>query len=108
LLVADDPEQEGMLHALGPLTEAGPLRAVDPKALLRLVERLPGLSRLQAVRVLAEELDHLDRSGVAGLVVRGLGTEYLLTDRLPRSPGWAQLARDVEGVAGEWRDVLLA
>lgn len=106
LLVADDPEREGALRTLGPLTESGPVRTVDPEALLRLLERLPNLSRLQAVRTLAEELDHLDRSGVAGLVVRGLGTEYLLTERLPRSPRWAQLTADAEGVTGEWRDVL--
>jgi hypothetical protein len=47
--------------------------------LLRLVERLAALPRLQAVRTLAEELDQLGRTGAAGLVVRGLGTEYLLT-----------------------------
>lgn len=108
LLLADDPDEEGVLRALGPTSETGPLRTVDPQALLRLVERLPGLSQLQAVRVLAEELDQLDRTGVAGLVVRRLGTEYLLTEKLPRSPRWAQLATDAEGAAGEWREVLTA
>ena len=106
LLVADDPEQEGALRALGPLGGGGPVRLVGTEDLLRVVERLPMLQRLQAVRTLAEELDQLDRAGVAGLVVRGLGTEYLLTQRLPAGPRWPRLAERAEGVAGEWREIL--
>jgi hypothetical protein len=67
---------------------------------------LPTLPRLQAVRTLAEELDY-DRTGVAGLVVRGLGTEYLLTQRLPAGPRWPRLAERAEGVEGEWREILI-
>lgn len=107
LLVADDPADEGSLRALGPLSETGPLRSIDPEALLRLIERLPGLPPLLAVRTLAEELDQLDRTGVAGLVVRRLGSEYLLTERLPRSARWAQLAADAEGASGEWREIVI-
>jgi hypothetical protein len=106
LVVADDPEREGTLRALGPLGAGGPVRIVAGDDLLRLVERLPALPRLQAVRTLAEELDQLDRKGVAGLVVRGLGTEYLLTQRLPAGPRWHRLAELAQGVAGEWRELL--
>jgi hypothetical protein len=106
LLVADDPDREGTFRALGPLGAGGPVRVVAADDLLRLVERLPALPRLQAVRTLAEELDQLDRTGVAGLVVRGLGTEYLLTQRLPTGPRWPRLSELAEGVAGEWREIL--
>ena len=106
LLVVDDPEQEGVLRALGPLGGDGPVRLVGTDDLLRLAERLPTLPPLQAVRTLAEELDQLDRTGVAGLVVRGLGTEYLLTQRLPAGPRWPRLAERAQGVSGEWREVL--
>ena len=106
LLVADDPSEEGALRALGPLGGGGPVRLVGTEDLLRVVERLPALPRLQAVRTLAEELDQLDRTGVAGLVVRGLGTEYLLTQRLPAGPRWARLGECAEGITGEWREIL--
>jgi hypothetical protein len=106
LLVADDPDREGALRALGPVGGGGPVRLIAADDLLRLVERLPTLPRLQAVRTLAEELDHLDRTGVAGLVVRGLGTEYLLTQRLPASPRWNRLGELSDGVTGEWREIL--
>lgn len=106
LLVVDDSAEDGALRTLGPLGGEGPVRLVGTVDLLRLVERLPSLPRLQAVRTLAEELDQLDRTGVAGLVVRGLGTEYLLTQRLPAGPRWPRLAERSEGIAGEWREVL--
>lgn len=106
LLLADDPDREGALRALGPLGGGGPVRLVAAEDLLRVVERLPALPRLQAVRTLAEELDHLDRTGVAGLVVRGLGTEYLFTQRLPTGRRWARLAQAACGVTGEWREIL--
>jgi hypothetical protein len=106
LVVADDPDREGVFRALGPLGAGGPVHVVAGEDLLRLVERLPALPRLQAVRTLAEELDQLDRTGAAGLVVRGLGTEYLLTQRLPAGPRWERLADLAEGVTGEWREVM--
>jgi len=82
LLVADDPERPGALRALGPVAGDGPIRVVSADDLLPVLRRLTGLTGLQAPRELAEELDRLDRTGVAGLVVRGLGTEHLYRDRL--------------------------
>lgn len=106
LLVADDPEQEGVLRALGPLGADGPIHSVAADQLLAVVERLADMPKLQAVRTLAEELDHLDRSGVAGLVVRGLGTEHLYARRLPESARWSQLAGAAAELHGEWRELL--
>jgi hypothetical protein len=109
LLVVNDPEREGTLRALGPLSEDGPLRAIAGDDMLALLSRLPALSGLRAVRELAEELDRLDRGdGVAGLVVRGLGTRHLYEQRLRRGPRWAQLKAVAEQASGEWRDLLSA
>jgi hypothetical protein len=52
LLVADDPDREGALRALGPVGGGGPVRLIAADDLLRLVERLPTLPRLLAVRTL--------------------------------------------------------
>ncbi|MEJ7790976.1 MAG: hypothetical protein WKF65_03270 [Gaiellaceae bacterium] len=106
LLLADDPETAGYLRALGPVKKDGPLRTVAPEALLGVLRRLPELSNLQAVRELAEQLEHLDRSGVAGLTVKGLGTEYLYRTRLRGTGEWGRLAELAAGATGEWRALL--
>lgn len=106
LLLADDPETTGCLRALGPVKEDGPLRTVSPEALLGVLRRLPELSNLQAVRELAEQLEHLDRSGVAGLTVKGLGTEYLYRTRLRGTAEWPRLGELSAEVTGEWRSLL--
>ena len=108
LLVADDLEEDGALVALGPVTHDGPLRPVEASALadaLRHASTLPGL---QAVRDLAEQLAHLDRTGVAGLTVKGLGTEHLLRDRLRQTPDWPRLEALAQPVRGSWREALTA
>jgi len=105
LLVVDDPERPGALRALGPVAGDGPVRVVSADDLLPVLRRLTGLSALQAPRELAEELDRLDRTGVAGLVVRGLGTEHLYRTRLrAREAQWAELAALAAGATGEWRE----
>jgi hypothetical protein len=108
LLLTDDPENGGAVRALGPRDPGGPVRAVGAEDLLRVLERLPGLSDLMAVRELAQELDRLDRSGVAGLVVKGLGTEHLLGERVRRSARWARLTELGQPARGDWREVLTA
>jgi hypothetical protein len=107
LLVADDPDVVGCLRALGPVRGDGPLRSVEPDALLGVLRRLPELPGLQAVRVLAEQLEHLDQTGVAGLAVKGLGTEYLYRTRLRSTADWARLSEFVADVAGTWRELLI-
>jgi hypothetical protein len=75
--------------------------------MLGLIERTAPLKRLQAARLVAEEVERLDLERVAGLKVRGLGTEHLYGTRLPRSPRWAQLAELSQGASrAGWRELL--
>ncbi|MCP9490254.1 MAG: hypothetical protein MSC31_10315 [Solirubrobacteraceae bacterium MAG38_C4-C5] len=106
VLIADDPEADGHVRVLGPQKD-GPLRRVRAEAMLGLIERTAPLKRLQAARLVAEEVERLDLERVAGLKVRGLGTEHLYGTRLPGSPRWAQLAELAEGVSrAGWRELL--
>lgn len=107
LVLADDPDREGVVRALGPLNAGGPVHVVGAEQLLRVLERLASRPPLQAVRELAEELERLDRSGVGGLSVRGLGTLHLYTTRLRTPERWAALEAAARGVRGEWREVLV-
>jgi hypothetical protein len=83
LLIADDPTAAGVVRTLGPLGHDGPIRRVDADALRGVLDRLPTLGRLEAVRELAEELDRLDRGGVSGL-------DAVLEAHAPKmgQPGW--------------------
>lgn len=106
LLVADDPEDGGRLRVLGPQAD-GPLRTVRAESLRELISRTEGMSSLEAVRHVAQEIDRLDTERIAGVSIRGLGTQHLLSVRLPQSSRWAELSQlqPAEGKA-EWRDVL--
>ena len=61
LLIADEPGDEGAVVALGPVTNEGPVRLVSADALADLLRRATALPHLQAVRSVAEQLEHLDR-----------------------------------------------
>ena len=106
VLVADDPEQEGYVRVLGPQRD-GPMRRIRSESLIGLVERTLSVKRLQAVRLLAEELDRLDTERIAGLKVQGLGTEHLYGSRLPASRRWDELRETISGVSrAGWRELL--
>lgn len=106
VVVADDPDGGGLVRVLGPQKD-GPLRRVRADSLLGLVERSSALGRLQAVRLVAEEVDRLDTERIAGLRVNGLGTEHLYGDRLPQSKRWAGLSELIAGVSrAGWRELL--
>ena len=106
VLVADDPEQPGYVRVLGPQRD-GPMRRIRSESLVGLVERTLSVKRLQAVRLLAEELDRLDTERIAGLKVQGLGTEHLYGSRLPASARWSELAETIDGVSrAGWRELL--
>lgn len=107
VLVADDPDDAGMLRVLGP-QEGGPIRRIRAESLLDLVRRTTAMGRLEAVRHVAGEVERLDAEGVAGLTVRGLGTEHLFDHRLPADPRrWSLLTELSAGLAGlGWRDAL--
>jgi hypothetical protein len=106
LLIADDPEGEGRLRVLGPQPE-GPVRRIRAESLLGVISRSAGLRKLEAVRQVAQEVERLDTEGVAGLAVRGLGSEHLYAKRLPRSKRWGALVELTEGLSTVgWREVL--
>jgi hypothetical protein len=106
LLVGDDPDSEGHVRVLGPQPEA-PVRRIRTDSLFDLILRTTGLGRLEAVRQVAQEVERLDAEGVAGLTVRGLGSEHLFRLRLPRSERWDSMRELAAGLpAGGWRDVL--
>jgi hypothetical protein len=108
LLIADEPDGEGSVVTLGPVTYEGPVHLVDASALGDVLRRASTLPTLQAVRDLAEQLDHLDRTGVAGLTVKGLGTEHLFRERLRQTADWPRLSELAAPVHGAWRDALTA
>lgn len=105
LLLTDDADAEGVA-AIGPLAGDGPLRRVDADELRRVLERLPSLGRLEAVRRLAEELERLDRAGVSGLRVRGLGTQHLFAERLRGRQEWPRLEELAADLPRDWRQLL--
>lgn len=107
VLIADDPEGAGMLRVLGP-QESSPVRRIRAESLLDLVRRTTAMGRLDAVRHVAGEVERLDAEGVAGLTVRGLGTEHLFDKRLPSDPKrWDRLTEFSSGLArAGWRDAL--
>ncbi len=106
LLIADDPEDEGRLRVLGPQPE-GPVRRLRAESLFDLISRTPGLRKLEAVRQVAQEVERLDTEGVAGLAVRGLGSEHLYAKRLPQSDRWERFKELTQGLPTVgWREVL--
>lgn len=106
LLVADDPEDRERVRVLGPQPE-GPVRRIRVDSLFELISRTVAMSRLEAIRQVAQEVERLDTQGVAGLAVRGLGSTHLFGTRLLRSPRWQVLEELTQGVVTRgWREVL--
>lgn len=106
LVLISAGENGGPLRVLGPAKD-GPLRSVRAESLAELVKRTAGMGELESQRFVAAEIERLDSERIAGVVVRGLGTEHLLATRLPRSQRWPQL-EELAPATGkiEWRDVL--
>ncbi len=106
LLIGDDPADEGRLRVLGPQPE-GPVRKIRAESLFDLISRTAGMGKLEAVRQVAQEVERLDTEGVAGLAVRGLGSEHLYAKRLPQSARWEKLKQTTDGLSTVgWREVL--
>jgi hypothetical protein len=106
LLISDDPEGDGQLRVLGPQPE-GPVRKIRAESLLGVISKSAGLGKLEAVRQVAQEVERLDTEGVAGLAVRGLGSEHLYAKRLPRSKRWGALLELTQGLSTVgWREIL--
>lgn len=106
LLLIAAGENGDALRVLG-LAKDGPLRTVRAESLAELVRRTVGMGELESQRFVASEIDRLDSERIAGVVVRGLGTEHLLATRLPRSSRWHAL-KELTPAKGktEWRDIL--
>lgn len=107
VLVADDPEGEGRLRMLGPQPD-GPVRSLEAATVLSVVSDSAEMSGVEAVRHVAREVERLDLGGVAGLVVRDLGTEHLYRRRLrDDARRWEQLMELSSGVSRDgWRQAL--
>lgn len=90
LLVAPAGESA---RVLGPSGPTGPIRLVGARTLVKLLQDLHGMSRQQAASTLAAALERLDRSGIPGVIVRGLLTKHVLTRRLQRDrpEDWAAI-----------------
>lgn len=109
LLVADDPDEDGSLRVLGPVSHDEQMYVVAAESLDRLIRGIAPLSRLQATRQLGRELRNLDQTDVAGLRVQGLGTNHLFSHRLRGKPVWKKLADAAERVSKpDWEDVFHA
>jgi hypothetical protein len=107
VLLADDPENASVARVLGPQDD-GPLRRVRSDALLELVRRSATMRSLDAIRLVAQEVDRLDTEGIAGLSVNGLGTEHLFGQRLPGdAERWRQLTElAASAPRSGWKELL--
>jgi hypothetical protein len=106
LLLAEADAETQTIRALGPLTHDGPIRVVGTDDLQRVIERLPALGKLEGVRQLTEELERLDRTGVSGLQVKGLGTQHLFSERLRADPRWSHLSEIARDLPRDWQGLL--
>ena len=64
LLVADDPARSRWLRVLGPVSVEAPIRSVEASALARVIADAAGMSALEGVRYLAEEIIRLAGEGL--------------------------------------------
>jgi len=99
------------VRVLGPQRSDEPVREVSLDGLVATLEDLEGKPRRDAVAGLMAALERLDRSGIPGVIVRGLLTKHVLRRRLPRqAEHWEQLsaaASRMKSGAG-WRANLAA
>lgn len=109
LLVADAADRQGALAVLGPQSADTDVRTIDAADLAAVLSRLAGLSRLEAVRQLAAELDRLDQRGIPGLRLSGLLTQHTVEHRVRRNPlRWSELGASTKDLTrgSEWQSVL--
>ncbi|MDP9340674.1 MAG: hypothetical protein M3Q23_00920 [Actinomycetota bacterium] len=106
------PTGDSAARVLGPQRADEPVREVGADALVGVLRELEGKSRRDATAALAAALERMDRSGIPGLVIRGLLTKHLLARRLPRDhpEDWRRLQADAASVrpGRTWRENLTA
>jgi hypothetical protein len=106
------PEGE-TVRVLGPRDANEPIRSMSPSALIRaLQEARDKGSRREAAAFLADALERGDRTGIPGVVIRGLLTKHVLTRRLRRyrQDDWQKLQETAERLrpGRDWRENLTA
>ena len=107
LLVTDDADRPGSVQVLGPSTVDVPVRSVDCARLADVLEAVPNMTSLDAVRHVAGEVDRL---AGRGMVVEGLLSRHTLEDRFRNdAERWRAAAATVEPlrISDDWRSVLI-
>ena len=107
LLVTDDADRPGSVEVLGPSTVDVPVRSVDCTRLADVLEAVPNMTSLDAVRHVAGEIDRL---AGRGMVVEGLLSRHTLEDRFRNdAERWQTAATTIEQlrVSDDWRSVLV-
>ena len=107
LLVTDDADRRGSVQVLGPSTVDVPVRSVECARLADVLEEVPSMTSLDAVRHVAGEVDRL---AGRGMVVEGLLSRHTLEDRFGNdAERWRAAAAAVEPlrISDDWRSVLV-
>ena len=107
LLVTDDADRPGSVQVLGPSTVDVPVRSVDCTRLADVLEAVPNMTSLDAVRHVAGEIDRL---AGRGMVVEGLLSRHTLEDRFRNdAERWQAAATTIEQlrVSDDWRLLLV-
>lgn len=106
------PAGDPQVRLLGPQRADDPIREVALDSLISTLRELQSKSRRDAVAGLQAALERLDLGGVPGVVVRGLLTRHVLTQRLKRNhpERWRALEEAAEklGPSRPWRENLAA
>ncbi len=109
LLLVDAP---GGTRTIGPQTSDEPVRSISFDALTRALEEARGMAQRQAAAYLVDALERRDRTGIPGVIIRGLLTKHVLTRRLRkyRADDWKRLHELADRVRPErdWRENLTA
>ncbi len=109
LLLVDAPDGT---RTLGPQTADEPVRSASFEALIRALEEAAGKSRREAAAYLVDALERRDRTGIPGVIIRGLLTKHVLARRLRkyRANDWKRLHELADRVRPErdWRENLTA
>jgi hypothetical protein len=106
------PAGDSHVRVLGPQRPEDPIREIGRDSLIATLSELQPKSRRDAVAGLQAALERLDRSGVPGIVIRGLLTRHVLTQRLKRNhpERWKGLEEAAEKLkpSRPWRENLAA
>ena len=83
------------------------MRRIRAESLFEAISRTAGVPKLEAMRQIAQEVERLDTEGIAGLTVRGLGSEHLYARRLPCSDRWLLLKELTQNLSTSgWREAM--